>query len=219
MVERQEVLRLSFLPGKDRPVQMIRQSSEANFRFRELSSTQGREEAIEELAKEIFSEPFDLVQGPLYRVEVLRRSADHHVLVFAIHHAIADGWTLGVFVQDLCIAYVQGLMGLHRGTSTIARLPTPRGAQPNAHSGSRRNWSGALLSGNPISLEAAGSGTRWRDRRPRPVHLIDWFRIFRPIWPMPRGNWPASLAPRSSARCWPRFRSRFLDGQARRTSW
>ncbi len=50
---------------------------------------------------EIFREPFDLVQGPLYRVEVLRRAADDHVLVFAIHHAIADGWTLGVFVQDL----------------------------------------------------------------------------------------------------------------------
>src|ERR1700722_12071410 len=119
VVERQEVLRLSFLPGKERPVQMIRQTREANIRFRELSSRQDREEAIEELAKEIFSEPFDSVQGPLYRTEMLRRSADHHVLVFAIHHAIADGWTLGVFVQDLCMAYVQGLMGLHEGLPPV----------------------------------------------------------------------------------------------------
>ena len=119
VVERQEVLRLSFLPGKDRPVQMIRQSSEANFRFRELSPAQGHQEAVEELAKETFSEAFDLVRGPLYRVEVLRRSADEHVLVFAIHHAIADGWTLGVFVQDLCMAYVQGLMGLHEGLPPV----------------------------------------------------------------------------------------------------
>src|SRR5690349_5120654 len=74
VVERQEVLRLSFLPGKERPVQMIRQSSEPSFRFRELSSVQGRDEAVEELARQIFSEPFDSVQGPLYRVEVLRRS-------------------------------------------------------------------------------------------------------------------------------------------------
>jgi Condensation domain len=111
VVERQEVLRLSFLPGKGRPVQMIRQSSEANFRFRELLSTQRHQDAVEETAQEIFSEPFDLVQGPLYRVEVLRQAADHHVLVFAIHHAIADGWTLGVFVQDLCLAYVQVLLG------------------------------------------------------------------------------------------------------------
>jgi condensation domain-containing protein len=113
VVDRQDVMRLSFLPGKDRPIQMIRQSCEANFRFRELMSTQRHEEAIEELAKEIFREPFDLVRGPLYRAEVLRRAVDDHVLVLAIHHAIADGWTLGVFVQDLCIAYVQALMDMN----------------------------------------------------------------------------------------------------------
>lgn len=110
VVDRQEVLRLSFLPGKDRPVQMFRQTAEANFRSRELSTSQGNDDAVEELAKEIFDEPFDPVQGPLYRVAVLRRSPDHHVLVLAIHHAIADGWTLGVFVQDLCLAYAQSFL-------------------------------------------------------------------------------------------------------------
>jgi len=112
VVERQEVLRLSFLPGKDRPLQMIRQSSKANFRFRKLSAIEGRDDAVEELAQEAFNEPFDLVQGPLYRAEVFRRRADDHILVFAIHHAIADGWTLGVFIQDLCFAYFQGLPGM-----------------------------------------------------------------------------------------------------------
>jgi hypothetical protein len=132
VVERQEVLRLSFLPGKERPVQMIRQTSEPNFHFRELSSTQDREEAIEELAKEIFSEPFDSVQGPLYRAEMLRRSDDHHVLVFAIHHAIADGWTLGVFVQDLCIAYVQELIGLRERLPQLALTYAAWGAAERA---------------------------------------------------------------------------------------
>jgi condensation domain-containing protein len=120
VVERQEVLRLSFLPGKDRPVQVIRQSGEANFRYRELSPAQRHEPAIEEIAKEIFSDPFDLLTGPLYRAIVLRRSADDHVMVFAIHHAIADGWTLGVFVRDLCTAYVQGLMNPHQALPPLA---------------------------------------------------------------------------------------------------
>jgi hypothetical protein len=111
VVERQEVFRLSFLPGKDRPLQMVRNSGEANLRFRELSPTQRRSEAVEELAQELFDEPLDLVQGPLYRAEVFRRAADDHVLVMAIHHAIADGWSLGVFVQDLVAAYAQQLMG------------------------------------------------------------------------------------------------------------
>src|SRR5690242_4840486 len=58
VVDRQEALRLSFLPGKEQPLQMIRKTGEANFKFRELSSSQTSSEAIEELAQEIFSEPF-----------------------------------------------------------------------------------------------------------------------------------------------------------------
>ena len=81
--------------------------------FHELSPAQRRPAAIEELAREIASQPFDLVQGPLYRAEVFSRSPDDHVLVLVIHHAIADGWTLGVFVQDLFAAYMQGVRGSH----------------------------------------------------------------------------------------------------------
>jgi hypothetical protein len=120
VVERQEVLRLSFLPGKDRPVQMIRRNGEPNFRCCELSSAQRHENAIEELATEIFSEPFDLLKGPLYRAVMLRRVVNDHILVFAIHHAIADGWTLGVFVQDLCAAYLQELTNPHQALPPLA---------------------------------------------------------------------------------------------------
>jgi len=105
VVNRQEVLRLSFLPGKNGPVQLIRSRSEPEMRFRDVPSKTPPEE-IEELALQTFYEPFDLVQGPLYRVEIIRRAPDDLVMVFAIHHAIADGWTLGVFVQDLSAAYV-----------------------------------------------------------------------------------------------------------------
>src|SRR5215469_17619857 len=105
VVNRHEVLRLSFLPGKNGPVQLIRSRSEPVMRFRDVPSKTPPEE-IEELALQTFYEPFDLVQGPLYRVEIIRRAPDDLVMVFAIHHAIADGWTLGVFVQDLSAAYV-----------------------------------------------------------------------------------------------------------------
>src|ERR1700730_7978801 len=132
VVERQEVLRLSFLPGRERPLQMIRRKFEANVRFRELSSANAQPDAIEALALEIFSEAFDLVQGPLYRVHILRCSANDHVLVLAIHHAIADGWSLGVFVQDLVTAHVQGLMGLSRALSPVPYSYTAWGAAERA---------------------------------------------------------------------------------------
>ncbi len=56
-----------------------------------------------------FEEPFDLLRGPLYRVEIVRGSPDEIFLVLAIHHAIADGWSLGVFVEDLVNSYILGL--------------------------------------------------------------------------------------------------------------
>ena len=183
VVERQEVMRLSFLPGKDRPIQMIRHAGEANFRFRELSPTQRHEEAVEDLAREIFSEPFDFVQGPLYRAEVLRRSADDQVLVLAIHHAIADGWTLGVFIQDLCVAYVQGLMGLHEGLPPLPLTYAAWGAAERAFyqpaelerraafwksnlAGSRRLW-------NSQEGPETGSGVPDRWVSQLPIDLAD----------------------------------------------
>ncbi len=120
VTKRQEVLRLSFLPGKDAPLQMVRDTTDISFRARDLSSSESSPEAIEVAAREIFHTPFDMVQGPLHRVEMLSRNAEEHVLVFAIHHAIADGWTLGVFVQDLCAAYLQERKGV---TEDLPPLP------------------------------------------------------------------------------------------------
>lgn len=132
VVERQEALRVSFLPGKDRPLQMIRDDMPANFRFRELTPEQCAPNAVEEIAREIFRAPFDLLQGPLYRVELLRRTADDHVLVFAIHHAIADGWTLGLFIQELCIAYFQRLRGIREPLPEVTQNYTAWGAAERA---------------------------------------------------------------------------------------
>jgi hypothetical protein len=119
VVDRQEVLRLSILPGKERPLQMIRKNFGINFDFREVGAADARPEAIEESAAEIFRQPFDLVQGPLYRVVDLCPAANEHVLVFAIHHAIADGWSLGVLVEDLFTAYVEGIMGSSRALPPV----------------------------------------------------------------------------------------------------
>ncbi|MGI8890520.1 MAG: condensation domain-containing protein [Chthoniobacterales bacterium] len=166
VVERQQVLRLSFLPGKERPLQLIREEGTANFAIRDVAAGSGSPEAIEEIAREIFREPFDLVHGPLYRVLDLRRAPNDHVLVFAIHHAIADGWTLGVFVEELFASYIHGMMG---STEVIPPLPLSYaawGAQERAFwqppelaertafwktqlAGARRIWDASIPPGPP----------------------------------------------------------------------
>lgn len=132
VVNRHEVLRLSFLPSKGQAVQMIQTQSEPVMQFRDLPASSARSEAVEAAAQEIFDEPFDLVQGPLYRVEVLRRSPTDHVLVVAIHHAIADGWSLGVLVQDLYAAYAHALLGKSGGLTPVAQSYMAWGAAERA---------------------------------------------------------------------------------------
>lgn len=154
VVERQEALRVSFLPAKDGgAVQLVRNTGEPAIRFRDVPSQTSPAE-IEELARDTFHEPFDLVQGPLHRVEIIRRGSDDLVLVFAIHHGIADGWSLGVFVQDLSAAY------LMRRTGAEKALPAVQTSYSAWGAAERARWSPAKLEPRANFWKSRLVGTR-----------------------------------------------------------
>ncbi|MGX1325251.1 amino acid adenylation domain-containing protein [Bradyrhizobium sp. USDA 377] len=49
--------------------------------------------------------PFDTARPPLLRARLLRLHADDHVLLLTLHHAIADGWSIGVLFEELSGRY------------------------------------------------------------------------------------------------------------------
>ena len=51
------------------------------------------------------SRPFNLQQGPLLRVTLLRLAADEHVLVLVQHHIVSDGASMAVMVDELVQLY------------------------------------------------------------------------------------------------------------------
>src|SRR5207247_6266483 len=57
-------------------------------------------------AEEAVREPFDLAAGPLLRTTLLQLGPDEHVLVCTAHHAVIDGWSVGVFIEELGALYV-----------------------------------------------------------------------------------------------------------------
>ncbi len=134
VVARHEALRTSFLPGKERPLQMVRTSGTGRLKYRDFSGLEGMD--LEAAMQEAFAVPFDLMQGALHHVEMIRRSDHHHLLAFSFHHAIADGWSLGVFVQDLCSAYLLGMRGLpsapHGGLAAVPQTYSEWGAADRA---------------------------------------------------------------------------------------
>jgi amino acid adenylation domain-containing protein len=51
---------------------------------------------------------FDLARGPLWRTQVIRLAPRRHLLTIALHHIIADAWSIGVLYRELAILYAAG---------------------------------------------------------------------------------------------------------------
>ena len=60
---------------------------------------------IDEQTRALAAAPFDLARAPLLRATLLKLSADEHVLVLVNHHIVSDGWSSGIFVRELSVAY------------------------------------------------------------------------------------------------------------------
>ncbi|MEN3161413.1 amino acid adenylation domain-containing protein [Tistrella mobilis] len=62
------------------------------------------------IAREIAARPIDLADGLNLRTALLRQAPDHHRLVVVLHHAAADGWSLGVLLHELQVLYDGGTL-------------------------------------------------------------------------------------------------------------
>ncbi|UPJ46488.1 non-ribosomal peptide synthase/polyketide synthase [Bradyrhizobium sp. 200] len=57
------------------------------------------------LAWEEAAQPFDLEAGPLIRVALLTLEEDDQFVVVSLHHIVADGWSMGVLVDEFWRLY------------------------------------------------------------------------------------------------------------------
>jgi len=66
------------------------------------------EEKLNKIKEHIHSDSrmvFDFEHGPLYRLYLIKTSADEYYFHLSIHHIIFDGWSFGVFASDLSNIY------------------------------------------------------------------------------------------------------------------
>ena len=57
------------------------------------------------------SEPFPFGDAPLFRARLLRLGDRDHVLVYAAHHLVTDGWSMGLLLGELSASYTAALDG------------------------------------------------------------------------------------------------------------
>lgn len=70
-----------------------------------------QQQQIKEFVEHETQQPFDLHNGPLLRVKLLRLADDDHVLVLTQHHIVSDGASMQIMVSELVQVYgafVQG---------------------------------------------------------------------------------------------------------------
>ncbi|HKV13053.1 MAG TPA: amino acid adenylation domain-containing protein, partial [Thermoanaerobaculia bacterium] len=107
IVRRHESLRTTFALVDGEPAQVIGRPGPVNLPVIDLAGLPeaAREPAALRLATEEVRRPFDLARGPLLRTVLLRMGPEERIVLFVLHHIVADGWSLGLFIRELMQLY------------------------------------------------------------------------------------------------------------------
>jgi amino acid adenylation domain-containing protein len=103
LFDRHDALRASFTPTGEE--MRILESRPVDLPIVDLAGRADAEEALAKITDQDAHLPFDLVNGPLARVQLLRIAPDEHVLLFTAHHIICDGWSVNVIISELAEIY------------------------------------------------------------------------------------------------------------------
>lgn len=85
------------------------------------------------------TQPFDLKQGPLLRLLMIRLAAEEHLLTVTMHHIVSDGWSIQSSIDEVASLYAAFRHG-----------------QPSPAAGAWRSNMRTLPPGNASGCKASG---------------------------------------------------------------
>ncbi|MFI0825161.1 amino acid adenylation domain-containing protein [Streptomyces roseolus] len=106
-VDRHEAMRTTFEQDGLAPVQVVHDTMEVAVRHHDLRSVPAgdREDELLRRATEQLRTAFDLVRGPLLRIDLLRLDEHEHVLVGTVDHLVWDRQSMGIFNAEFTELY------------------------------------------------------------------------------------------------------------------
>ncbi|MCD5987223.1 non-ribosomal peptide synthase/polyketide synthase [Pseudomonas sp. CDFA 553] len=149
LVQRHETLRTRFDEIDGHPFQVIEPAQALPLVEHDLSGVVDAELQARQLAATEAMQPFDLRQGPLLRLSLIRLGDDHHVLLLTMHHMVSDGWSIRVLVNEFSELY---------GAFTAQREPVL--APLSVQYADYAQWQRELLA----SAEGARQLAWWKER-------------------------------------------------------
>jgi amino acid adenylation domain-containing protein/non-ribosomal peptide synthase protein (TIGR01720 family)/FkbM family methyltransferase len=122
LVCRHEVLRCRFVQEQGRPRVAITPAGRISLPLVDLSALRApaRDLEAERLSRETALTPFDLAQGPLWRICLVRLASREHLALMTMHHAVSDAWSIGVMLPEITELYSAFAAG---GLPSLPELP------------------------------------------------------------------------------------------------
>jgi amino acid adenylation domain-containing protein/non-ribosomal peptide synthase protein (TIGR01720 family) len=181
IVRRHEVLRTTFRDRGEEAVQMIAPPLPVPLPVIDLGGlcAPARLAESSRLMRQEGGRPFDLIRGPLFRIQLLRLGEEEHVALLTMHHIVSDGWSMGVLMRELRTLYA----------AFSLRMPSPLpelAIQYADYAAWQRQW----LSGEVLEAELGYWRERLGDRppvlelptdRPRPA-MQTFAGALQPVW-------------------------------------
>nr|WP_319005956.1 non-ribosomal peptide synthetase [Burkholderia pseudomallei] len=105
IVMRHEALRTCFVREEGEPIQVIQPHADLTVSYHDLREAEQSEQRAKDLSQAHASAPFDLSRDLPVRVLLLQLEDEAHVVQVVMHHIASDGWSVGVFLQELSALY------------------------------------------------------------------------------------------------------------------
>ncbi len=122
IIQRHEILRTRFTTINGTPVQII--DSDTNFTLSVLDLQEFPQDQfsdqVQQKVKEELETPFNLSKSHSLRVTLLQVAPEAFVLLVSMHHVVCDGWSIGIFIQELFTLYQAFLF---KSPSLLPNLP------------------------------------------------------------------------------------------------
>ncbi|HID54166.1 MAG TPA: non-ribosomal peptide synthetase, partial [Anaerolineae bacterium] len=107
IIRRHETLRTAFLTVDGRPQLQIADDLTLAIPLidlRHLPPAEREAEALRRAEAEAVR-PFNLTKPPLLRLTLLQLDEEEYLALLTMHHIVADGWSMGVFIRELAAGY------------------------------------------------------------------------------------------------------------------
>ena len=107
IIHRHEALCTNFVTLNGQATQIIQTQTNwtvSVVEYQHLPTTE-QESALQQLAQQQATQPFDLASQALLRATLVVLKETEHILLVCMHHIVSDAWSMGVFVQELAVLY------------------------------------------------------------------------------------------------------------------